>query len=251
MNRISQGGQGGSERDGAGAGDSGPLAADGVRGMPDLRAVRRRTNVSRFWIALIAFAVLAVVAGSVAVFVKRLGDQHMQAREDARNAPKESSATTSGHDFGVDKDRVAREKAEAARQASLALAATAPLPVPVGAMGMQGMQPVGAMQPGVSNGPIAVAPVGGMGTGGGTPVAVARDTGPTVESVADRRFDGDVLVKLPDDHGTGSGSTPHGGGATSAPGLAAPAAPRSAPGGFDERLSPSTLASAKATHLPA
>jgi type IV secretion system protein VirB10 len=194
----------------------------GDRGMPNLKQTRKKANVNKLTAVAIAVIALATVTLGGAMFAKRLQDQHNQAKADSRAAPKEMGADT-GHDFAVDADRLKREKAAAAQQASIAAAqSAASMPVPSGA-------PASA---------VAVTSAGAHGGGAAQPA-------PHVETVAERRLDGDVLLN------NGGGSAPNG--SRNSDGKSAglvPVVARGVAGGLDDRLTPSALPSVKASFLP-
>ncbi|AME26806.1 type IV secretion system protein VirB10 [Burkholderia sp. PAMC 26561] len=204
----------------AGAGATGGMAGD--RGMPNLKQTRKKANVNKLTAVAIAVIALATVTLGGAMFAKRLQDQHNQAKADSRAAPKEMGADT-GHDFAVDADRLKREKAAAAEQASIAAAqSAASMPVPSGA-------------------PASAVAITSTGARGGA----AAQPAPHVETVAERRLDGDVLLNnggsgAPNDTRSSSGK-----GASLVPVVA-----RGVTGGLDDRLTPSALASVKASFLP-
>jgi type IV secretion system protein VirB10 len=209
---------------------SGP-ASD--RGMPNLKKTQKKANVNRLYTAAVIVVALAVIALGGAIFVKRITDSSQQAKADAKAAPKEMDADA-GHDFEVDAQRLARDKAAAAEQASMAARATAAsMPAPSGASGAGGASAVGGAQTGVRS----------AGTEG--PPA------PHVQTLAERRLDGDVLIGQtgkPGDLAGKNGSKP-GSGSDSARGDS-PVPVRAAPGSLEDRLAPSQLASAKAYVLP-
>ncbi|QIE29043.1 type IV secretion system protein VirB10 [Caballeronia sp. SBC2] len=234
MNGIESGsGHEGKGNDGEGNGsgmssisnEAGATDIAGDRGMPNLKQTRKKANVNKLTAVAIAVIALATVALGGALFAKRLQDQHNQAKADARTAPKEMGADT-GHDFSVDADRLKREKAAAAEQASISAAQSgASMPVPSGA-------PASA---------VAVAGVGGH-------TGAAAQTAPHIETVAERRFDGDVLLNNGDDKGDGAPNgtrNSDGKGASLVPVIA-----RGVAGGLDDRLTPSALPSVKASFLP-
>jgi len=198
----------------------------GDRGMPNLKQTRKKANVNKLTAVAIAVIALATVTLGGAMFAKRLQDQHNQAKADSRAAPKEMGADT-GHDFAVDADRLKREKAAAAEQASIAAAqSAASMPVPSGA-------PASA---------VAVTSAGAHGGGAAQPA-------PHVETVAERRLDGDVLLNNHDDKG-GSGA-PNDTRSSSGKGASlVPVVARGVTGGLDDRLTPSALPSVKASFLP-
>ena len=238
MNRIESGsGRESQGHDGAGNGnersesgmssissEAGAAAAGmaGDRGMPNLKQTRKKANVNKLTAVAIAVIALATVTLGGAMFAKRLQDQHNQAKADSRAAPKEMGADT-GHDFAVDADRLKREKAAAAEQASIAAAqSAASMPVPSGV-------PASA---------VAVTSTGAHGGSAAQPAA-------HVETVAERRLDGDVLLN------NGGGSAPSG--SRNSDGKSAglvPVVARGVTGGLDDRLTPSALASVKASFLP-
>jgi type IV secretion system protein VirB10 len=204
-------------------GAAGASSMAGDRGMPNLKQTRKKANVNKLTAVAIAVIALGSVTLGGAMFAKRLQDQHNQAKADARTAPKEMGADT-GHDFSVDADRLKRDKAAAAEQASITSAqAGASMPVPSGV-------PASA---------VAVTSVGGH-------AGAAAQTAPHVETVAERRLDGDVLLNDGDDKGGPSGArNSEGRGASLVPAVA-----RGVAGGLDDRLTPSALPSVKATFLP-
>src|ERR1700710_1253936 len=142
MNGIESGpGHEGQGQDGEGNGsgtssisnEAGATGIAGDRGMPNLKQTRKKANVNKLTAVAIAVIALATVTLGGAMFAKRLQDQHNQAKADSRAAPKEMGADT-GHDFAVDADRLKREKAAAAEQASIAAAQSgASMPAPSGA----------------------------------------------------------------------------------------------------------------------
>ncbi|OXC71718.1 type IV secretion system protein VirB10 [Caballeronia sordidicola] len=203
--------------------EAGAAGIAGDRGMPNLKQTRKKANVNKLTAVAIAVIALGSVTLGGAMFAKRLQDQHNQAKADARTAPKEMGADT-GHDFSVDADRLKREKAAAAEQASIAAAQSgASMPVPSGA-------PASA---------VAVTSVGGH-------AGAAAQTAPHVETVAERRLDGDVLLNNGDDKAGPSGArNSEGRGASLVPVVA-----RGVAGGLDDRLTPSALPSVKASFLP-
>jgi type IV secretion system protein VirB10 len=206
---------------GAGVGD---MAGD--RGMPNLKQTRKKANVNKLTAVAIAVLALAALTLGGAMFAKRLQDQHSQSKADARSAPKEIGSD-SGHDFSIDADRLSREKAAAAEQASIAAAqaSSASMPVPSGAAASA----------------VAVTAVGAR-SGAATPALDA----PHVETLAERRYDGDVLVGGGGDKGSNSGA----GDIRNKGVISVPAGMRAAQGGLDDRLTPSALASVKASFLP-
>ncbi|CAE6847067.1 hypothetical protein R75461_07295 [Paraburkholderia nemoris] len=215
-----------------------PPAGMDERGVPGLTRARRKTNVRKLWIVALVFLALALGALGTAVFIKRIADRHLQARQDARNAPKASTADT-GHDFSVDAAQMERQRKEADRQAAIAAAAS--MPAPSGAVGASAMpvQPVGAQ-------PATYAGAGGgtgHGTGPGTGAAGSQQKAP--QTPAERRLDGNVLVSNPDG-GDSHASNGNAGAAKPATGNGSSAGS----GGLDDRLTPSKLVSVKAAWLP-
>src|ERR1700712_5177837 len=206
------------------SGEAGAASIPGDRGMPNLKQTRKKANVNKLTAVAIAVIALATVTLGGAMFAKRLQDQHNQAKADARTAPKEMGADT-GHDFSVDADRLKREKAAAAEQASISAAQSgASMPVPSGA-------PASA--------------VAGTSVGSHAGAAAASNP-PHVETVAERRLDGDVLLKNGDDKaGAPVDRNSQGKSANLVPVVA-----RGVAGGLDDRLTPSALPSVKASFLP-
>jgi type IV secretion system protein VirB10 len=190
----------------------------GERGLPSLKPTRKKSNVSKLWVVLAVIAALAVAAAGAAIFVKRLSERHLQERDDARTLAKQQTKDDgNGHDFGADKDRLEKERAAQAQRDALLAASR-----PAGASGV--LVPAGA---------IAVAPVGGQGTQAGSGAKPVH-----IETVAERRLDGDVVLKLGKDD------------TAPADAHAAAAAPGgSAQSGLDGRLKPSTLASVTASRF--
>lgn len=207
------------------SGEAGAAGIPGDRGMPNLKQTRKKANVNKLTAVAIAVIALASVTLGGAMFAKRLQDQHNQAKADARAAPKETGGDA-GHDFAVDADRLKREKAAAAEQASIAAAHAASMPAPSGA-------PASA---------VAVTKVGGQAGAAG---AAAQNV-PHVETVAERRLDGDVLLNSGGDKGIPTGAKSSDGKGSSF----VPVAARGVAGGLDDRLTPSALPSVKASFLP-
>ncbi|OTP75614.1 type IV secretion system protein VirB10 [Caballeronia sordidicola] len=208
------------------AGAAGAANMAGDRGMPNLKQTRKKANVNKLTAVAIAVIALATVTLGGAMFAKRLQDQHNQAKADARTAPKEMGADT-GHDFSVDADRLKREKAAAAEQASISAAQSgASMPVPSGA-------PASA---------VAVTSVGGH-------AGAAAQSVPHIETVAERRLDGDVLLNNGDDKG-GTGATNGTGNSDGKSASLVPVVARGVAGRLDDRLTPSALPSVKASFLP-
>lgn len=212
-----------------------PEIGVGERGVPGLVRGRRKTNVRKLWIVAVVFVFLAFGALGAAVFIKRLGDEHLKERSDARNAPKASGMDT-GHDFAADAAALERQRKEQERQAAIAAAASAAAAPPA---------------PGGANGPIAVQPVGGAagtrsmgGVGGGQPVKAP-------ETAAERRLEGAVLVPTSGSDSDSERAAPaEGGAAGAARPSAAPGTTAAGAGGLDDKLTPSKLASVKAGWLP-
>jgi len=193
----------------------------GERGLPSLKPTRKKSNVSKLWVVLAVIAALAVAAAGAAIFVKRLSERHLQERDDARTLAKQQTKDDgSGHDFGADKERLEKERAAQAQRDALLAASR-----PAGASGVP-----------APSGAIAVVPVGGQGKAGS-----GADTGAKpvhIETVAERRLDGDVVLKLGKDD------------TAPADAHAAAASPGgSAQSGLDGRLKPSTLASVTASRF--
>ena len=211
--------------DGSNGPTHGPVigGTSGERGLPSLKLMRKKSNVSKLWLVLAVIAALAVAAAGTALFVKRLGEQHLQARDDARTrALQQTKDDGGGHDFGADKARLAKERADQEKRAALLAAAQ-----PSGASAVPGVP--------VPSGAIAVTPVGGQGAPSSG--AHAGSAPVPIETAAERRLGGDVLVNL------GKEDSP----AASQP--AAPTAAVASPGSLDGRLKPSTLASVTASRF--
>jgi type IV secretion system protein VirB10 len=206
------------------AGAAGAAGMAGDRGMPNLKQTRKKANVNKLTAVAIAVIALATVTLGGAMFAKRLQDQHIQAKADSRAAPKEMGADT-GHDFAIDADRLKREKAAAAEQASIAAAQSA------------------ASMPAPSGAPASAVAVTSVGSRAG---AAAASNAPHVETVAERRLDGDVLLNNGDDKGGATGARNSEGKSASL----VPVVARGVAGGLDDRLTPSALPSVKASFLP-
>jgi type IV secretion system protein VirB10 len=197
----------------------------GERGLPSLKPTRKKSNVNKLWIVLVVIAALAVAAAGAAIFVKRLSERHLQERDDARTlAAQQTKDDGSGHDFGIDKERLDKERA-AKEQRDAQLAAS---------------RPSGASGVPAPSGAIAVAPVGGQGSGSYA-VANAGAKPVHIETLGERRLDGDLVLKLGKDDITPSDA--HAAAATLS------GSSGSAQSGFDGRLKPSTLASVTASRF--
>lgn len=199
----------------------GPLGGD--RGTPNLKQNKKKNSVTKLLFALAIFVALAAMAIGTAVFLKRLQTQHEVSKANAKKEPK-ASGSDAGHDFGHDRDRLARERAAAAQQASITAAANAAdaarLPPPSAAVQASSSAP------------------GAAGKGG------AKAQAPHVETLAEREMDGDVLVS------TSAGSVAHSDAPSKSDGLERPTATRAPANGLDSQLTPSALASVKPSFLP-
>lgn len=223
------------------------------RDIPDLKTSKKKTNITRLvMIGGLVFALVLAALG-ITLFMKQLEkNKRQEVAEKAKERPK-LATTTPTEDFEAAQARIKREKAKAeeeeARQAATAAAANPQgLIVPAGAIGVTAATPQGAQgATGAGSAQVAGragagqagANTGGGGTGGGAP---------RIQTLAQRRMDGDVLVQT----GGGSlGSAGIGGrpGPAGEP-LAVRQAAESPRGGLDEKVKPSVLHAAVASQRP-
>lgn len=223
------------------------------RDIPDLKTTKKKTNITRLVVVSgLLFAVILAAFG-ITLFMKQLEkNKRQEVAEKAKERPKIASTATK-EDFEAAQARIRREKAKAeeeqAREAARAAAANPQgLIVPAGAIGVtatapQGGQGATGMGTAQTTGHAGSSQVGanmsGGGTGGGRP---------RIQTAAQRRMDGDVLVQTSNGSlgGEGSGERL---GVAGAP-LAVRQTSESPQGGLDEKVKASVLRPAVATQRP-
>lgn len=188
------------------------------RSIPGLGRDRRKTNVRGVMIIIVIVVVLAIVATSLALFLKRAGDAYLAHKQAARDAP--TRHQTVDPDLTGYKEKVEAGQAASAAEAASAAAAAAAMPTPSGARGTPNQ---GATAAGNST----------AGSSGGTTSTQAAPVDP--------RLTGDVLVKF-------AGATER---LPAAPRASDSTATRMfARDGLDESLAASRLQPVKAGFLP-
>lgn len=213
------------------------------RDIPDLKTTRKKTNITRLVMVGGLLFALVLAALGITLFMKQLEkNKQQEVAEKAKERPKTAVATSTA-DFDAAQARIKREKAQAeeaeqtAQAMSAANAAAAGdnphgLATPAGAIGVTATTPQGTQ---------GMAGTGMVQAGGGTGSARAAGAGsgaPRVQTVTQRRMDGDVLVQM------GGGASGFGDGHTGAPGGALPVrqvAAESPRGGLDDKVKPSML----------
>lgn len=217
------------------------------RDIPDLKTTRKKTNITRLVMVGGLLFALVLAALGITLFMKQLEkNKQQEVAEKAKERPK-TAVVTNTADFDAAQARIKREKAQAeeaeqtAQAMSAANAASATgnprgLATPAGAIGVtattaqgaQGMAGTGTAQTGGGTGG---APAGARAAGAGSGA-------PRVQTAAQRRMDGDVLVQM------GGGAGGFGDGHTGAPGGTLPVrqvAAESPRGGLDDKVKPSVL----------
>ncbi|WP_455289973.1 type IV secretion system protein VirB10 [Cupriavidus necator] len=186
----------------------------GERGVPGVYASAKRARVRAVWIVLVIVLGMACAAAGAAMFLKRLEGQVQQRKQTERKDAQKARPSETSHDFAADKARIEKDQ-----QRQLPPPAAARMPA-----GQSSQAFGGTGTPSIL--PAASSP------GGGEVGVTALD--PTEA----RRLNGDVVLEFKR--------------SSSARVEAAAASEHSPRGGsaFDERLSPSTLASVKAGRLP-
>lgn len=217
------------------------------RDIPDLKTTRKKTNITRLVMVGGLLFALVLAALGITLFMKQLEkNKQQEVAEKGKERPK-TAVVTNTADFDAAQARIKREKAQAeeaeqtAQAISAANAASATgnprgLATPAGAIGVTATTPQGAQ---------GMAGTGTAQTGGGTSGAPAgaRAAGagsgaPRVQTAAQRRMDGDVLVQM------GGGAGGFGDGHTGVPGGTLPVrqvAAESPRGGLDDKVKPSVL----------
>lgn len=216
------------------------------RDIPDLKVTKKKNNVTRLVVAGGLLVGLIFAAAGITLFMKQLeANKRKEVAEKAQQRPKATQAVATT-DFSSAQARIRMEEERAAETEA---AAQGQLAMPADAIGVTANPAAasGAAAGGVT-GTGQTAHTGGSTTAGQTS---AGNSAPRVQTVAERRMDGDVLVKtggigsafggLGDD---GSRRSPAPGGMPGMPNLRQVAdAPRN---GLDEQVKPSVLQSGAA-----
>jgi len=217
------------------------------RDIPDLKTTRKKTNITRLVMVGGLLFALVLAALGITLFMKQLEkNKQQEVAEKAKERPKTAVATSTA-DFDAAQARIKREKAQAeeAEQTAQAMAAANAasatgnprgLAMPAGAIGVTANTPQGAQ--GMAGTGTAQAGGGTGGTPAGARAAGAGSGAPRVQTAAQRRMDGDVLVQM------GGGAGGFGDGHTGAPGGILPVrqvAAESPRGGLDDKVKPSVL----------
>lgn len=218
------------------------------RDIPDLKTKRKKTNITRLVMVGGLLFALVLAALGITLFMKQLEkNKQQEVAEKAKERPK-TAAVTNTADFDTAQARIKREKAQAeeaeqtAQAMSAANAASATgnprgLATPAGAIGVTTTTPQGAQ--GMAGSGTAQAGGGTGGTPAGTRAAGNGSSAPRVQTAAQRRLDGDVLVQT-----GGGGASSFSDGHTGAPGGTLPVrqvAAESPRGGLDDKVKPSVL----------
>ncbi len=222
------------------------------RDIPKLSSTKKKNNLSRMVIAGVMILAVVAAAGGVVLFLDRLEEQKKaKALEQAKAKPAPAAVPTT-RDFESAKKRIALEEAS-----NLPPPAAVAMAIPVG--GAAGGTPGGALATpaGAEATPSAAYP--GMppnaanGAGGGAPASPAAP----VQTLAQRRMDGELLVGT-GGGGSGTAGSNVGGSSVSMATHSAPAAGflgsgqggQASRGGLDDRLKPSQLVGGLAAQRP-
>ncbi|WP_367949083.1 type IV secretion system protein VirB10 [Paraburkholderia sp. NMBU_R16] len=193
-------------------------AGIGERGVPGVGRSKRKSPFRILPIVIAIVLVLLFGTVAVGVAIKRWTAQHHAESEAARAEAAKDKPSDERHDFARDKAKIEKQQAEEAAAASAASAANAALATPAHANAASAAQATGA-----------------SGTG-----AAAGGSAVSVQTPAQRKLDGDVVLKFDDQKGAEGGGTP---GAR---------VPRTefAKDGLDSKLRPSKLEAVKAGLMP-
>ncbi|MEX3968141.1 type IV secretion system protein VirB10 [Paraburkholderia sp. EG286B] len=191
----------------------------GERGVPGIGRTKRKSAFRMLPIVIGMVLVLLFGAIAVGVAIKRWSAQHHAESEAARAEAAKDKPSDDRHDFARDKAKIEKERAEEAAMASEAAAASASLATPAHAN--------------------AASAVNGN-------AAAAATAASAVETPAQRKLDGDVLLSFKDEKTAGATSAP---GASGLPGLGT-AHTGFAKDGLDSKLQPSKLEMVKAELMP-
>ncbi|MCX5544173.1 type IV secretion system protein VirB10 [Paraburkholderia sp. CNPSo 3076] len=195
-----------------------PVDAAGIgeRGVPGVGRTKRRSPFRMLPIVIGMVLILLFGAIAVGVAIKRWSAQHHAESEAARAEAAKDKPSDDRHDFARDKAKIEKQRAEEAAMASEAAAASAALATP------------------------AHANVASAVSGNGAAAATAASA---VETPAQRKLDGDVLLTSKDER-TSDAAAPGG-----TPGLTGSHA-GFAKDGLDSKLQPSKLETVKAELMP-
>ncbi|WP_213309084.1 type IV secretion system protein VirB10 [Paraburkholderia sacchari] len=195
-------------------------AGIGERGVPGIGRTKRKSPFRMLPIVIGMVLVLLFGAIAVGVAIKRWSAQHHAESQAARAEAAKDKPSDDRHDFARDKAKIEKQRAEEAAMASEAAAASAVLATPAHAN--------------------AASAANGNGAAAGTTTATAASA---VETPAQRKLDGDVLLTVKDEK-TPDAAAP--GGTT---GLTSSHA-GFAKDGLDSKLQPSKLETVKAELMP-
>ncbi|QBR04252.1 type IV secretion system protein VirB10 [Paraburkholderia pallida] len=200
-------------------------AGIGERGVPGVGRTKRKSPFRMLPIVLGMVLVMLFGAIAVGVAIKRWSAQQHAESEAARLEAQKEKPSDERHDFARDQAKIERQRALEAAMASEAAAASSALATPVHADAANATQATAA---------------GGSGAGASTAASA-------VETAAQRKLDGDVLLNFNNDQ-----KAPGTAGAGGLPGLAGLTAPHPdfAKDGLDSKLQPSKLATVKAELMP-
>ena len=187
----------------------------GERGVPGVERAKRKSPFRILPIVIAIVLVLLFGTVAVGVAIKRWTAQHHAESEAARAEAAKDKPSDERHDFARDKAKIEKQQAEEAAAASAAAAATA---ATAGSAALA--TPAHAAAASAALGP------------GTAPGGAANP----VQSPAQRKLDGDVVLKFGDQKGAEAGAIPGG---------RAPR-PEFAKDGLDSKLRPSKLEAVKA-----
>lgn len=197
-------------------------AGIGERGVPGVGRTKRKSPFRLLPIVLGIVLIMLFGAIAVGVAIKRWSAQQHAESEAARVEAQKEKPSDERHDFGRDQAKIEKQRALEAAMASEAAAASAALATPAHVD--------------------AASATAAGGTG-----AVAATAASAVETAAQRKLDGDVLLNFNNDQ-----KTPGAAGAGGLPGLAGLTGqhPDFAKDGLDSKLQPSKLDTVKAELMP-
>lgn len=191
-------------------------AGIGERGVPGVGRTKRKSPFRMLPIVIGMVLILLFGAIAVGVAIKRWSAQHHAESEAARAEAAKDKPSDDRHDFARDKAKIEKQRAEEAAMASEAAAASAALATP------------------------AHANAASAANGNGAAAATAASA---VETPAQRKLDGDVLLTVKDE------KTPDAAAPGGTPGLTNSHA-GFAKDGLDSKLQPSKLETVKAELMP-
>jgi len=196
------------------------------RGIPSITG-RKRKNGGKLIILAVTVVALGVALGGAALFVKRLTEKKLAEKEAERNRPTVVVHGNLEHeDLEAQKARIKREEDEAKRNKTEATEADA-LPVPAGAQ------------------PVVPETAGPSGQERSVPARPSgREAQSHVESPAERRLAGSVMVLNVRSDSATTGATEDGGGFRSARPASSQDARKNV---LDDQLAPSMISRASAT----